>query len=115
MKVFADNKMNVQTTNVMLKMLNVIKTISPLPTMFLKASYLNPFSNKPRFLRVCSTSLLKTKLGKGEIAHEEQFLLFPTVFFYPFGELSAISSNLKFSTATSFSLEESKICCLGNG
>ena len=38
---------------------------------------------------------------------------FPTVFFYPFGELSVIfSSNLKLSSANSFSLEESKICRL---
>ena len=39
----------------------------------------NPFANKPWFLRVCSRSLLKT-LGKGEIAHNEQFLLFPQCF-----------------------------------
>ena len=41
----------------------------------------NPFLNKPWFLRVCctNTSLLKT-LGKGEIAHDEQFLLFPLRF-----------------------------------
>ena len=31
---------------------------------------LNPFPNKPWFLRVCCTSLLKT-LRKGEIAHYE--------------------------------------------
>ena len=35
--------------------------------------------DKPRFLRVCSTSLFKT-LGKGEIALNEQFLLFPQCF-----------------------------------
>ena len=29
-------------------------------------------------------------VGKGEIARNEQFLLFPSVF-YPFGELSSIS------------------------
>ena len=39
--------------------------------------YFNPFPNKPWFLRVCSTSLLKTKWGKGEITYHEQFLLFP--------------------------------------
>ena len=39
----------------------------------------NPFPNKPWFLRVCRTSLLKT-LGKGEIARSEQFLLFPQCF-----------------------------------
>ena len=40
---------------------------------------INLFPNKSGFLRVCSTSLLKT-LGKGEIAHNEQFLLFPQCF-----------------------------------
>ena len=37
---------------------------------------LNPFPNKPWFFRIWSTSLLKT-LGKGEIARNKQFLLFP--------------------------------------
>ena len=45
--------------------------------MFLSIS---PFPNKPWFLRVFSTSLLKTLLGKGEIARNEQFLLFPLCF-----------------------------------
>ena len=38
-----------------------------------------PFSNKPWFLHVCSTNLLKTA-GKGEIVCHEQFLLFPLCF-----------------------------------
>ena len=38
-----------------------------------------PFPNKSLFLHVCSTSLLKT-LGKEEIAHKEQFRLFPQCF-----------------------------------
>ena len=47
-------------------------------------------------------------VGKGEIARNEQFLLFPVfstrlVNFLPF------LSNLKLSSANSFSLEESKI------
>ena len=37
------------------------------------------FSNKPWFLRVCSTSIVNT-VGKGEIAHSEQFLLFQQCF-----------------------------------
>ena len=39
----------------------------------------NPFPNKPWFLLVCSTSLENT-VGKGEIAQNEQFLLFPQCF-----------------------------------
>ena len=34
-------------------------------------------------------------VGKGEIARNEQFLLFPTVFFYPVRELSAIFIKFK--------------------
>ena len=48
---------------------------------------INPLPNKPWFLRVFSTSLLKT-LGKGEIARNEQFS-FPHSVFYLFGEHSA--------------------------
>ena len=46
-------------------------------------------------------------VGKGEIARNEQFLLFLQCF-YPFGELAAISSTLKLSSAISFNLEVSK-------
>ena len=39
----------------------------------------NPFPGKPWFLCVCRVSLLKT-LWEKEIAHNEQFLLFPQCF-----------------------------------
>ena len=47
----------------------------------MKGMIFNPFPNKPWFLHVCSTCtcILKT-LGKREIAHNEQFLLFPKCF-----------------------------------
>ena len=41
---------------------------------------LNPPPNNFWFLPVCSTSLLKTLGEKEEIAHNEQFLLFPQCF-----------------------------------
>ena len=44
--------------------------------MFAVGKKNNPFQNKPWFLRVCSTRLLKTLWEKGEIARNEQFLLF---------------------------------------
>ena len=53
-------------------------------------------------------------LGKGEIARDEQFLLFP-VFSTHLENFLPFSSNLKFSYANSFSLEESRICRLGKG
>ena len=53
-------------------------------------------------------------VGKGEIARNEQFLLFP-VFTTRVENFLSFSSNLKLSSANSFSLEESKICHLGKG
>ena len=58
---------------------------------------LNPFPNKPWFLRVCSKSL------------------FPTVFSMLLENFLPFSSNLKLLSAISFILEESKICRLGKG
>ena len=53
-------------------------------------------------------------VGKGEIARNEQFLLFP-VFSTRFNNLLSFPSNLKLLSANSFSLEESKNCHLGKG
>ena len=39
-------------------------------------STLNPFSNKPWFLRVLQYKSFESTVGKGEIAHNEQFLLY---------------------------------------
>ena len=54
-------------------------------------------------------------VGKGEIANNEQFLLFPTVFSTGLENFLPFSSNLKLSAANSFSLEGAKICRLGKG
>ena len=50
---------------------------------------INPFPNKPWFLRVCSESLLKTLWEKEKLLIMSNFSFFHSVF-YPFGELSAI-------------------------
>ena len=51
--------------------------------------------------------------GKGEIAHNEQFLLFPQCFL-PISEIFLpLSSHLKLSSANPLNLEGSKICRLG--
>ena len=39
--------------------------------------HLKPYPNKAWFLCVCSASLLNTLRKKGEMVHNEQFLLFP--------------------------------------
>ena len=48
-----------------------------------------PFPNKPWFLRVCSTSPLKTLWEKEKLLVKSNFSFSRSVF-YPFGELSAI-------------------------
>ena len=75
----------------------------------------NPFPHKPWFLPLCCTSLLKTWLGKGEIARNEQFLLFPTVFSNCLENFLPYLSNLKMSSANSFSLDKSEVLLIGKG
>ena len=61
------------------------------------------------FLRVCSTILLKA------LCEKEKFLLFP-LYFLPIRRIFLpFSSNLKLSSANSFSLEESEIRRLTTG
>ena len=57
----------------------------------------------------------KNTVGKGEIAHNEQFLPFPIVFSTCFDNFVPFSSNLQLSSANYFNLEESKICHLVMG
>ena len=51
-------------------------------------------------------------VGKGELARNEQFLLFPQCFL---PVCITFSSNLEPLSANSFSLEGSRICRLGKG
>ena len=72
----------------------------------------NPFPSKPWFLRVCSTSLLKT------LPEKEKFLVtnnssFSNSIFCHLENFLAFSLISKLLSANSFSLEESKICHLG--
>ena len=55
----------------------------------IEALILNPFPNKPWFLRVCSTSLLKTLWEKEKLLLTSNFPFSYSVF-YPFKELSSI-------------------------
>ena len=62
------------------------------PERFVKKSnkkYLKPFPKQALIFMCLLYNSLKTPREKGEIAHHEQFLIFPSVF-YPFRELSAI-------------------------
>ena len=57
-------------------------------------SFGNPFPNKPWFLRVCSTTLLKT-LWEKEKLHITSNFSFSDSVFYSFGEPSAIFIKVK--------------------
>ena len=65
---------------------------------------LTPLGNKP----------LENTVGKGEIAHDEQFLLYP-VFSVRLENFLLFSWNLKLSSADCFNLDLSKILSFGNG
>ena len=75
----------------------------------------NPFPNKPWFLRVCSISLLKTLWEKEKLLVTSNFSFShrPTVFSICLDNFLLLSSNSKLSSANSFSLEECKMCRLG--
>ena len=62
----------------------------------------------------CSTRLLQCN-GKWEKMLGRSNFCFSDSFFYPFTEYSAISENLKLSSANSLNLEVSKICRLEKG
>ena len=68
----------------------------------------NPFPNKPCLFTRMQYKSFENTVGKGEIAFP-----FPTVFSTHLENFLSFSSNLKLSSANSFSLEEFKICCLG--
>ena len=71
-----------------------------------------PFPKQALFFTCLKYKSFKNTVGKREIAHNEQFLLF-LQYFLPVGRTLPFSSNLKLSAANAFSLKESKICCLG--
>ena len=54
-------------------------------------------------------------VGKGEIARNEQFPLFPLRFLPFLEKFLPLSINSKYLSTNSFGLEESKICGLGKG
>ena len=59
-----------------------------------KVTLLNPFPNKPWFLRVCHTRLMKTLWEKEKLLVMSNFSFSHSVF-YPFEELFAIFIKLE--------------------
>ena len=77
-------------------------------------NWLNAFPNMPEFLRVCSTSRLKTLWGKGEIARNDQFLLVPQ-WFLPVWKPPVIYIKFEIVVCKLFEFGQSKMCRLGKG
>ena len=75
---------------------------------------LNPFLNKPCFLHVCRTCLLKTLWEKEKLLVKSNFFFSHSVF-YPSGALSDIFIKFEIVICkfNSFNWEEPKICHLG--
>ena len=96
-------------TNCNLPMEEVSRT-----SIFSFSNSLTLFPNKPCFLSVCSTGPLKTLWEKDKSLIMSNFSFSHSVF-YRLENFLSFSSSLKLLSANSFSLEESKICCLGKG
>ena len=75
------------------------------------------FPNMPWFLRVYSTSHLKTLWEKEKLLMMSNWAIypFPNVFSCSLENFLPFSSNLKSASAKPFDFEESKICRLGKG
>ena len=71
---------------------------------------INPFPNNDTFWRPWETSLLKTMWEKEKLLIRSNFS-----FSHSVSTIVPFSSNLKLSSSNSFSLEQSKICCLVMG
>ena len=74
----------------------------------------NPFINKHWFLRVCSTSLLKTLWEKEKLLVTSNFSFSHSVF-YPFRKLSAILIKLKIVVCKLFQFGRVKNLLFGKG
>ena len=74
----------------------------------------NPFPKKTLVFMYLQYKSFENTKGKGEIARNEQFLLFP-VFSTGLENFMPFSSNLKLLSANSSNLDESNICRLGKG
>ena len=95
------------------------RAISPFPTVFQKACFpgaskgaivwewVNPFPNKPSYLRVCSTRLLKTLWEKEKLLVTSNFSFSHSVF-YLFEELSAILIKFEIVVCKLFQFERDK-------
>ena len=74
-----------------------------------------PFPKQALVFTCLQYKSFQNTVGKGEIARNEQFLIFPLCFSNCFETFLLFSSIFELPSANSFSLEVSKICRLGKG
>ena len=74
---------------------------------------LNPFPKQALVFACLKYKSFENTEVKGEIARNEQFLLFPQCFLPDW--ITFFSSNLKLLSVNSLRVEESKFCLLGKG
>ena len=77
-------------------------------------STLNPFPNKPWFLHVCRTSLLKTLCKKEKFLVTSNFSFSHSVF-YPFGKVSTIFIKSEIVVCKLFKFGKLKNLSFGKG
>ena len=85
------------------------KGLNSLRQVFERVS-INPISTQQHLLTPPGNKPFENTVGKGEIARNEQFLLFPQCFSTHLDNFLPFSSYSKLWSANFFSLEESKIC-----
>ena len=64
-----------------------------------------PFPKQALLFTCLQYKSFENCVGKGEIAHNEQFLLFPQCFFYPLEELSSILIKFEIVACKVFQFE----------
>ena len=95
-------------TGVLYTVMSIQYTVHLVLDLCLTLSHKSPYFTCLQYMSVENT------VGKGEIARNEQFLLFPQCFLSFLENFLPVVSNLKLSSANSFSFEGStKICRLG--
>ena len=82
--------------------------------MFVSLNSINPFPNKPWFVRGCSSRLLKTLWEKEKLLGTNNFSFSHSVW-YLFEELSAVFIRLKLLSAISFSFGKVLNLLFGKG
>ena len=89
------------------------RVLSDMPLRYMLPT-LNPFPKQALVFMCLQYKSFENTVSEGEIACDEQFLLFP-VFSNHWDNFLPFPLNFKFLSANSFSLEMFKICCFGKG